>query len=252
MYLRKDHAESSIPALRQLIRDQPLGVFTTAISSPNFPLIQCSHIPFVLDVEDESSETELGRLRAHMARQNPHTKAMIESLTSEISNPSGGKVLEQEVMILFTYPIDHYVTPKFYVETKPSTGKVVPTWNYAAAQVYGRATLYFDTKDPETDAFLTKQIHDLSQLGEVNMMGYSGENGRPKPWNVTEAPERYVEVMKKAIIGMEITIDRLEGKFKMSQELSEGDRQGVVKGFAELGTDLGKAMSQIVQERGAK
>ncbi len=99
MYLREAHAESSLPALRQLIRDHPLGVFTTAVASPNFPLIQCTHIPFVLDVGDDSSETELGRLRGHMARQNPQAKAMIESLTS---GSDVGNVLEQEVMVLFT------------------------------------------------------------------------------------------------------------------------------------------------------
>ncbi len=95
--------------------------------------------------------------------------------------------------------------------------------------MYGRATVYFDNKDPETDAFIMQQVHDLSQVGEIKMMGYSGENGRPKPWSVDDAPERYVQLKRKAIIGIEIVIDRLEGKFKMSQELPEETGKALLK-----------------------
>ncbi|KAK6224313.1 hypothetical protein QIS74_02640 [Colletotrichum tabaci] len=249
MYLRAVHAENSIPALRQLIKDYPLGVLTTAIPSATQPFIQSSHIPWVLDVQDDSSETELGVLRGHIARANPQSKTMIESLSAE--NRTGtGDVLDQEVLVLFTAPTHHYVTPKFYTETKPTTGKVVPTWNYAAVQAYGRARIYYEAKSEETSGFLARQIHDLSQLGETSVMGYTGEGGRPGPWKVTDAPERYVELSRMAIVGIEITIDRLQGKFKMSQELGEGDRRGVVEGFKALGSEVGGKMSDLVRERG--
>jgi transcriptional regulator len=250
MYLRGVHAEQSIKALRSLVQTYPLGILTTAISSKDYPLIQSSHIPFVLDVQDENSETELGTLRGHLARANPQSKAMIEALRATADSTGSTNVLEQEVMVLFNTPVQHYVTPKFYTETKPDTGKVVPTWNYAAAQAYGRARIFYDTKADETGQFLSRQIDDLSRFAEESVMGYTGEGTRPGPWTVAEAPERYIQLLQKAIIGIEIKLDRLEGKFKMSQELSEGDRQGVVEGFNGLGTEVGHSVAELVRERG--
>ncbi|OAQ70341.1 transcriptional regulator [Pochonia chlamydosporia 170] len=247
MYIRKDHAETRIPALRDLIRSYPLGVLTTAIPSSSQPLIQATHVPWVLEVQDEDSETELGVLRGHLARQNPHSKTMIESVSSHTGD--NVNVLEQDVLVLFTAAPAHYVTPKFYTETKPVTGKVVPTWNYAAVQAYGKARIFHDSKLEETSEFLGSQMTALTNHTERSIMGYTGKGDNPDQWRVTDAPERYIEVMKKAVIGIEITIERLEGKFKMSQEMSKGDREGVVKGFARLDSDVAKAVSEIVNER---
>ncbi|POR34094.1 Uncharacterized protein TPAR_05731 [Tolypocladium paradoxum] len=244
MFFPAAHTEKSLPVLRQLIRQYPLGVLTTAIPSDGHPLILSSHIPWVIDVDDDSSETELGRLRGHLARQNPQSKVMMDAVSS-----AGSSTLKQEVQVLFTAAPHHYVTPKFYIETKPTTAKVVPTWNYAAVQAYGRATLYFDAKADETSRFLGQQIHDLSQHMETSIMDYTGRGDRPGPWKVTDAPERYIELMMKNIIGIEICIERLEGKFKMSQDMRMGDRMGVVKGFEGLDSDVGKAMAGMVQER---
>jgi transcriptional regulator len=173
---------------------------------------------------------------------------MIENFESE-SKPNGS-VLEEEVLVLFTATTHHYVTPKFYTETKPDTGKVVPTWNYAAAQAYGKAKIYFDSKSPDTGAFLSQQIHDLSQHAEQSIMGYDGKENRPAAWKVADAPEKYVELLQKAIIGIEIKLERLEGKFKMSQELPQGDREGVIKGFEALGSETGDAVAGLVRQRG--
>ena len=194
MYLRTVHADASIAELRQLIHENPLGILTTAIPSPNHPLIQTTHIPFILDVEDPTSETELGILRGHLARANPHSKAMIESLESSSSSSTD---LEQEVMVLFNLPVQHYITPKFYTQTKPETGKVVPTWNYAATQIYGRARLYHDSGTEATKRFLAQQIDDLSQHAEKKVMGFDGRAGREGPWRVADAPEKYIEVLAK-------------------------------------------------------
>ncbi|KAI5918117.1 negative transcriptional regulator [Camillea tinctor] len=247
MYIRGVHAERSIPVLRQLIRDYPLGILTTAIPSTTYPFIQSSHIPFTLHLDDESSETELGRLRGHMARANPQSKAIIDACKASETN-----VLEQEVLVLFTSPVQHYVTPKFYTETKPDTGKVVPTWNYAAAQAYGKATIYYDPHSADFSNFLSMQLHDLSQHSEMSVMGYTGVGEAPGPWKVTDAPETYIEIMKKAIIGVEISIERLEGKFKMSQELKEGDREGVVKGFQKIDSEVARGVAGLVETRSEK
>lgn len=140
-------------------------------------------------------------------------------------------------MILFNGPAHHYVTPKFYTETKPLSGKVVPTWNYSAVQVYGRATIFHDTKATATAAFLDKQIRDLSLQSERDVMGYE------KPWQVDDAPTSYIEIMKKAIIGVQIEILDIGGKWKMSQEMGVGDQKGVVEGFRALGSGVGDEMA---------
>lgn len=249
MYLRAVHAETSIPALRQFIQENPLGILTTAIPSATHHLIQSSHIPWVMDVQDSTSDDELPILRGHIARQNPQAKAIIDHAKE---NPfpfphatSTSHKLQQEVCILFNGPSHHYVTPKFYTKTKPETGKVVPTWNYAAAQAYGIATVYFDSQAEETSTFLSKQIRDLSEMAETRIMGYE------KPWQVADAPERYVELLRKNIIGIEVGVTSLGGKFKMSQEMEAGDREGVAAGFEALGTTDGDYVARNVRERGA-
>ncbi|KAF5024527.1 hypothetical protein F66182_3290 [Fusarium sp. NRRL 66182] len=245
MYIRAVHAEADLQALRRLIHENPLGMLTTGIKSSTSSFLQSSHIPFLLDVQDESSKTELGRLRGHLARQNPQSKAMMEHCSS---NPTLNSYLEDEVLVVFTRPAHHYVTPKFYTETKPATGKVVPTWNYAAAQVYGKARIYYEN-DEETSSFLGKAISDLTDHNETKIMGYTGGD-RPSQWKVTDAPERYVELLKRNIIGIEIEVTTLEGKFKMSQEMGKGDRQGVIDGFANLQTETGGEVANLVRERG--
>jgi len=254
MYLRAAHAELDIPTLYKFIRNNPLGVLTTAIKSPDYPLLQSSHIPWVLDIPGSPSSTP-AKLRGHLARANPHAKALIRaasaasdaSSNSKSDQPYIGTKLEDEVMILFTSPVTHYVTPQFYTETKPSTGKVVPTWDYASVQVYGKIAVYSSTTAPESGAFLTQQINDLTRLCEEGQMGYEEE----KSWKVDDAPASYVDVLRKAIVGVEIEVTGIAGKWKMSQELGAGDRAGVVKGFETLGTGLGKEMAALVEERGA-
>ena len=221
-----------------VIRSNPLGLLTTAIESSSFPLLQSSHIPWILDVSDENNEEELGILRGHIARANPQAKAIIESLQA-----TSKQQLEKDVLVMFTSSSHHYVSPKFYTTTKPATGKVVPTWNYAAVQVYGKATIHWDTKLPSTGDFLQKAISDLSQMAESSIMGYE------RPWTVKDAPTNYIDILQKAIIGIEIKIEQLGGKWKMSQELSDGDKKGVIDGFESLGSQTGFEIADMVRDR---
>jgi len=245
MYLRAAHAELHIPSLYAFIRQNPLGILTTAIPSQNHNTIQSSHIPWILDVLDENeTSTPTAKLRGHLARANPQSKVLIEAATQ-----AGTDRLEEDVMILFNGPLHHYVTPKFYVETKPNTGKVVPTWNYSAVQVYGKATIFFNTSAPSTNAFLSKALNDLSQQSEEGIFGYTGKGGAPKAWSVNDSPESYIGLLKKAIIGIEIEIREIGGKFKMSQELKDGDREGVIEGFKKLGTEEGAEIASLIRER---
>lgn len=247
MFILDVHYEADTAVLLQFIKDNPLGILITSIESSKQELLQCSHVPFVLDTPEEVSESApQGRLRAHIAKQNPQVKAMIEAVDDR---PQNVLELEDEVLVLFNGKYDHYVTPKYYVETKPDTGKVVPTWNYSAVQVYGKLSLYYDSKNPETATFLSKQMHDLSEHSERSIMGHTGGDS-PEPWKVSDAPDRYIELMQRNIVGIEIKIHKIQGKFKMSQEMRPGDREGVVKGFATLGSETGNAMSALVRERG--
>ncbi|PLB46515.1 hypothetical protein P170DRAFT_438278 [Aspergillus steynii IBT 23096] len=266
MYTQSMHAETSTQTLFEFIRDNPLGILTTAIPSTTQPLIQSTHIPWILDTDGEPHPSNLGnaqanagenesppaRLRGHIARQNPQSATLIEAVQS-LGLPSGSYLPHEthEVMILFTSPHHHYVTPKFYTESKPATGKVAPTWNYSAVQAYGTIRVYFDPAAEETGAYLDHQIRDLSAHCEGHAMGFTGaENGRPEAWRVDEAPEGYLKVLKRNIVGLEVDVRRISGKVKMSQEKGGGDREGVIGGFKALGTQTGDVIARLVTERG--
>lgn len=244
MHLRAIHAETQLPALQSFIHQNPLGILTTALkpSSPDDHFIQSSHIPFVLDANNDPANP--GVLRGHLARANPQAKTLIDSAAR---NELGS----QEVLVLFNGPVHHYVTPKFYTETKPASGKVVPTWNYSAVQAYGKIVkVYADSKAEESSAFLQRQTEDLTRLTEATMGYVAGGEGEKRAWEVNDAPTNYLEIMKKNILGIEIRLESLGGKFKMSQEMGLGDRKGVIAGFEGLGTDSGDAMAKTVKERG--
>ena len=206
----------------------------------------------------------LGTLRAHMARANPHAKSLVAAAQAQaLASPEpgsehqdgserarsldGGVTIKDEVLVLFTGPVQHYVTPKFYTATKPATGKVVPTWNYEAVQAYGRITIYPSTTSDVAEEFLTRAIRDLSHESEL-VMGYDGQEGRSKEWLVDDAPDRYIGLLKKSIVGISIEITRLGGKFKMSQEMSDADRDGIVAGFRSMGDN---GMADSVQRWGS-
>ncbi|KAF2108280.1 putative transcriptional regulator [Lophiotrema nucula] len=228
--------------LHAFVRQNPLGLLTTAIRSQSHPFLQASHIPWILDTD----HGQHGRLRGHIARQNPQAKAIIENLsvTSTSDFKEGeGSILPEEVMIMFNGPVHHYITPQFYVKTKPETGKVVPTWDYEAVEVYGKARIYHDPKAEVAIAFLSRQIRDLSEFMERNVMEYE------TPWKVDDAPERYVDILMKNIIGIEIEITRIAGRAKWSQEKPAGDREGLIEGFAKLEKSEGAILSQKIKEQ---
>lgn len=277
MHLRPDHAVHDLPTLHAFIRAHPLGIITTSLPSEDFPTLQCSHIPWILDSEtsapsngtDTARETDnppfQGVLRGHIARANPQSKAMVEAATQSHSGTSSptptsssyaGQTLPGEVLIVFTSPVDHYITPHFYTESKPATGKVAPTWNYAAVQVYGRVTIYHDSKDEETGAFLHQQLSDLAVLGEEGVMGYgdgdgeqgqAGDEGEKPAWKITDAPEAYIAILKKNIVGLRVEITRIEGRFKVSQERPVNDRGGVVEGLERMRTPRAREMAGFVK-----
>ncbi len=173
---------------------------------------EATHVPVVLH-PDEGSK---GVLRCHFARANPHWKS-IES------SPS--------VLAIFLGP-EHYITPSWY-PSKQEHGKVVPTWNYVAVHVRGHARLF-------ENAELIQHLHSLTNQNE-----HAIENA----WSVDDAPQDYIEGLSRAIIGVEIAIDSIEGKCKLSQNRSKADREGVVAGLRALGSPESVKMADLVTER---
>jgi len=211
MYQPPAFREDRIEVQHQLIRAHPLGLLITAGPSG----LLANLFPFLLD-QDSS---EKGTLRLHIARANPQWREL-ETI--------------EECLVVFQGPQD-YVTPSWYA-TKQETGKVVPTWNYATVHVWGKPRVMND------DAWLRRQIEDLTA---------SRENLRAMPWQVDDAPADFIAMQMRAIVGVEIPVARIEGKWKMSQNRPEADRTGVIAGFREAG-EAGEEIAAVVEERGAK
>ncbi|MES2970164.1 MAG: FMN-binding negative transcriptional regulator [Pseudomonadota bacterium] len=158
-------------------------------------------LPFLL----HRAAGRLGRLQAHIARANPQWRGL-----------DG-----QDVLVVFQGMMT-YVSPAFY-ETKKETGKVVPTWNYAMVQARGVARVTDD------QGWLDTQIGALTDRHEAT---------RADPWKVTDAPRPFIETQLRGIIGIEIEIRDLEGKWKVSQNRPEADRVGVASGLADAHPDM--------------
>ncbi|TGQ73103.1 MAG: FMN-binding negative transcriptional regulator [Mesorhizobium sp.] len=193
MYEPPHFQETRPEVLHGLIRSHPLGMLIS--NGPEGPVANA--IPFLLD----AAVSPNGMLRAHLAKANPQWKLIAE-------NPSS------PVLIVFQ-GTDAYVTPSWY-ETKRETGKVVPTWNYAIVQVRGTAKV-IDDQD-----WLARQIADLT---------LSQEGTRQAPWAVTDAPAPFIQSQIKGIIGLEIEISEIHGKWKVSQNRPVADRVGVARGL---------------------
>jgi len=204
------HKNENLSELHALIRARPLGLLISA--GPGG--LVANAIPFVLD-EDASN---LGTLQAHMARANPQWRDLIEA---------------PEALVVFQGP-EHYITPSWYA-TKRETGKVVPTWNYVMVQAKGQAKVIDDGD------WLAKQIEALTRAREA---------GRDPPWAVGDAPADFIAMQRKAIVGFEIEIRDIRGKWKTSQNRPAADRAGVVAGLEALGDEAAAAMAALVRQAG--
>jgi transcriptional regulator len=139
-----------------------------------------------------------------------------------------------EAMVIAAGP-DAYISPTWYA-TKREHGRVVPTWNYITAHVHGRLV-----------------IHDDPAWVEANVRRLTAQHERMRevPWSVDDAPEAYLAGQLKAIVGVEIVISRVEGKWKLSQNRSVADITGAIGGLEALGEgDVSAAMREVVARRG--
>lgn len=155
-----------------------------------------------------------GTLRGHVARANP------------LWRQADGQV----VLAVFNGP-QAYVTPSWY-PSKATTHKVVPTWNYAVVHAHGTLRAVEDAR----------WLHDL-----VARLTLIHEAGRSPPWTVTDAPADYVQQMLRAIVGIEIVVTKLVGKWKVSQNRQDADRLGVAAGLQAEPGDAAQAMAALVR-----
>lgn len=210
MYQPPHFVETRLDVLHALIRAHPLGLLiSNGIDGPI-----ANPLPFLLDADVGPH----GRLRAHLAKANPQWRSISENT-------------EMPVLVVFQ-GADSYVTPSWY-ETKRETGKVVPTWNYAVVQVRGRARIVDDKE------WLAGQIAELTARHEAP---------RAEPWQVTDAPASFIEAQIKGIIGLEIDITEISGKWKVSQNRPVADRVGVANGLEAGGS--ADEMAHLVRQFG--
>jgi transcriptional regulator len=224
VYIPKHFEETRVAVLHALVEAHPLGTLVTMGAAG----LIASHIPMVLELDGTElgvaarDGAGLGMLRGHVSRANPQWREFCP---------------EVEALAIFSGP-EHYITPAWYAE-KAETGKVVPTWNYSVVDVYGRLRVIEDA------AWLRTHVERLTNIHEAGRaMAGAGE-----AWKVGDAPEDYVTTMLRGIVGLEIAVSRMEGKWKVSQNRGERDREGVAAGLGELETESGRAMKALVEER---
>jgi transcriptional regulator len=208
MYIPKHFEETRVELLYALIRAHSLAALVTLTPGG----LAANHLPLEIDPEP----APFGTLRGHIARAN--------SLWRDFSR-------EVQALAIFQGP-ETYISPSWYT-TKQETGRVVPTWNYAVVHAHGPLRV----------------IEDRSWLREfVERLTNRHEASRSAPWKLTDAPAAYIDQQLGAIVGLEMPITRLIGKWKASQNRPAHDQDGVVEGLLQEGCESAMAMAGIVRQ----
>jgi transcriptional regulator len=206
MYIPHHFAEPRVDLLHELIRARPLCTLVTQTPGG----LGANHVPLHLS----DAPAPFGTLRGHVARANPMWREVVPG---------------SEVLAIFQGP-EAYVTPAWY-PTKAETGKVVPTWNYVVAHAYGMLCVVEDS------TWVRTQLEALTAHNEAAFAA---------PWQVSDAPHEYIDKLLGAVVGIEIVITRLVGKWKTSQNQPASNREGVAHGLRGLGGEEAVAMADLV------
>ncbi len=207
MYVPAHFEERDLRVLHALIRSHALGAWVVSAEGT----LVVNHIPFLVD----SAQGQHGTLVGHVARANPIWKSLAREPAS---------------VVIFQGP-QGYITPSWY-PSKHAHGKAVPTWNYAVVHAHGVPRAIEDTE------WLRNHVTQLSAVHEAE---------RAVPWSVADAPPDYVENMLKAIVGIEIPISAVVGKWKASQNRSLPDKLGTIAGLYERDDANSRQMAALVQ-----
>jgi transcriptional regulator len=208
MYIRKEHRLDDRDQVFSLIEQQPLGAWVYGGGGT----LTVNHVPFLLD----RSRGPHGTLLGHVSRANTIWREL-DTATSSV--------------VIFQGP-QAYVSPGWY-PGKAEHGKVVPTWDYAVVHAHGTARV---VEDPEW------------LLDMLNRLTNTHEAGQPAPWSVGDAPAPYIGKLMRAVVGIEISIDRLDAKLKASQDEDMQDRIGTVAGLRGKACPESERMAALVQQ----
>jgi transcriptional regulator len=209
MYIPRANEEKRVSVMQALMVSHPLATLVTLGAHGLF----ASHIPMVF--EDDGSP--FGVLKGHISRANPQWRDFTPAV---------------DALAIFAGD-QHYVSPSWYSE-EGEHAKQVPTWNYAVVHAYA------PLKVIEDEQWLLAHVNSLTNIHEAAF---------PVPWKVSDAPEDFIGSLLKEIIGLELSIRRLEGKWKVSQNRTERERKGVIDGLTKLNTPESLAMKALVEER---
>jgi transcriptional regulator len=209
MYVPRHFEETRVDVLHGLMRAEPFATLVTL--GPDG--LNANHLPLELDPEP----APFGMLRGHVSRAN----AVWRSASADV-----------EPLAIFQGP-QRYVTPSWY-PTKAETGKVVPTWNYVVVHAYGPMRFIDDP------AWLRAHIERLTAQHEA---------GRERPWEVGDAPVDYIAGLVRGIVGFEMRVARLVGKWKVSQNRGDADRAGVTTGLRADADPASAVMADLVERR---
>jgi transcriptional regulator len=207
MYTPKAFEVTDLPMLHAAMKQSELA---TLVTNTTHGLV-ATHLPLMLD----ATRGEYGTLTGHVSRANVQWRE---------SDP------EAEALIIFL-GLDAYVSPNWY-PAKQETGRVVPTWNYAAIHAYGRVSFFEDAERLRT------VVTELTKKHEASFAA---------PWQVTDAPAAYIDSQLKAIVGFECQITHLEGKQKFNQNRSVEDRLGVIEGLLELQDERKRQVAELME-----
>ncbi|MBM4207753.1 MAG: FMN-binding negative transcriptional regulator [Gammaproteobacteria bacterium] len=191
MYVPKHFEVTDIGLMHELIRDYPLATLITLGKDG----INANHIPFYL----AQNPQPYGLLQGHVARSNN----LLQNINDDL-----------DYLAIF-HGSNTYITPNWYA-TKEETGKVVPTWNYAVVHVYGRLSII------DEPSWLYNQLSTLTDHNEARFS---------KPWSISDAPQDFTEKLMASIVGIEMTITKLIGKWKVSQNQQERNQESVIAGL---------------------
>ncbi|HEX6999918.1 MAG TPA: FMN-binding negative transcriptional regulator [Gammaproteobacteria bacterium] len=208
MYVPKQFEESRLEVLHALIKAHPLAVFVIFDGTE----LVVNHIPFFIDERAGPS----GTLRGHVARANP----VWRKLSSTV-----------QAAAIFQGP-QSYITPSWY-PSKHAHGKAVPTWNYAVVHAFGYA------RSVEDRDWLLAHVTELTDQQEAR---------RALPWRVSDAPSDYIDAQLGKIVGIELPIETLTGKWKVSQNRAVSDRLGVAAGLRSRDDEDARAMADLVMQ----
>lgn len=205
MYVPHFNAIPDEAELRALVAEVATAQLVT-VGSDGFPIATLLPVLWVGDT-----------VIAHMARANPHWQHITEG---------------SPAICVATGP-DAYISPSWYA-SKAEHGRVVPTWNYSAVELVGRARVHEDAQ------WLRTAVDALVERHEAH---------RDSPWSSADAPAKYVDGQLRAIVGIEVTVERALGKAKLSQNRSEADRAGVITGLRTEDSPSALAVAKAMEAR---